>query len=200
MSAVPDRLKSTPQRYGPVARGLHRTLSILIALQLIGGLLALSAPVEHKIGILKLHAPLGILIGLVAAARIVWWIGFDRRPDDIAGLRRWQSLLAHLVHGLLYLLPLAAVFTGYALLSGSGANRFVFGDATGAFPDLYAAAGFGAHWLMVMLLTTFIAVHLCAAIYHELIKRDNLLARMRRDEPAPPTAPATAQITADSRT
>jgi cytochrome b561 len=186
------KLKSTPDRYGFVAVALHRTLSVLILLQIVGGLAAVGASAEKQIAILKLHAPLGILIGLVAALRIFWWVGFDRRPNDIAGMSRAQSITAHVVHGLLYLLPLAAAFTGYALLSGSGAGRFLSGEATGEFPDLRQAAGFGAHWLAVMLLIAFIALHVGAAVYHQVFQRDNLLARMRRDEPAPPTEPAPA--------
>ena len=196
---VDQSLKSTPDRYGRVARGLHRTLSILIGLQIVGGLIALGDSEAGKIGILKLHAPLGMLIGVLAAARIVWWIGFDRRPDDVAGMTRLQSLAAHGVHGLLYALPLAAVFTGSALLSRSGASAFVFGHAEGAFPDLRAAAGFGAHGTAVMLLILFIAVHILATIYHEFIKQDHLTARMRRDDPTPITAPADAEISAGSQ-
>jgi len=196
---VDQSLKSTPDRYGKVARGLHRTLSILICLQIIGGLIALGEPGAEKIGVLKLHAPLGALIGILAAVRIVWWIAYDRRPDDVAGMTPLQTLAAHGVHGLLYLLPLAAVFTGSALLSGSGASAFVFGDATGAFPDLRAAAGFGSHWIAVMLLIAFIAVHILATIYHEFIKQDHLTARMQRDAPTPLTAPAAAETSAGSQ-
>jgi len=132
------------------------------------------------------------LIGLVAALRLLWWLAIDRRPDDIAGMTPLQAGAAHVVHGLLYLLPLAAAFTGYALLSGSGAGGFVFGHATGAFPDLREAAGFGAHWIAVMLMVAFIGVHIYAAVYHQFFKQDNLWARMRRDGPAPPTAPEVA--------
>jgi cytochrome b561 len=197
---VDPSLKSTPERYGPVARALHRTLSVLILLQIIGGLVAVSSSAERQIGLLKLHAPLGMLIALVAALRLLWWLAFDRRPDDIVGMSRAQAVTAHVVHGLLYLLPLAAAFTGYALLSGSGAAGFVFGHATGALPDLRAAAGFGAHYIAVMLLVAFIGLHIYAAVYHQVVKKDNLLARMRRDEPAPLTAPAAAQTSAGSRT
>jgi cytochrome b561 len=196
---VDSSLKSSPQRYGSVARTLHRTLTVLILLQIAGGLAAVSASAERQIGILKLHAPLGMLIGIVAALRLIWWLGFDRRPDDVAGMTRAQSILAHVVHALLYLLPLAAVATGYGLLSGSGAGAFVFGHAKGAFPDLREAHGFGAHWISVMLLIAFIGLHVYAAMYHQHVKKDNLLARLRRDEPAPPTAPAALEAPAGSR-
>ncbi len=196
---VDSSLKSSPQRYGSVARALHRTLTVLIVLQLAGGLAAVSASAERQIAILKLHAPLGMLIGLVAVVRLIWWLGFDRRPDDVADMTPAQSILAHVVHALLYLLPLAAVATGYGLLNGSGAGTFVFGHATGAFPDLREAPGFGAHWLATMLLVAFLGLHVYAAMYHQYVKKDNLLARMRRDEPAPPTAPAAIEASAASR-
>ncbi len=189
---VDPSLKSTPRRYGSVARWLHLILSVLILLQIAGGLIAVGASPEGQIRILKLHAPLGMLIGLVAAVNMVWWAGFDRRPEQVAGMTPAQSALAHFVHGLLYVLPLAAAFTGYALLSGSGAGAFLSGQATGSFPDLREAPGFGAHWLAVMLLTAFVGLHIYATVYHQYFKRDNLVARMRRDEPTPPTESAAA--------
>jgi cytochrome b561 len=181
--------KSNRQRYGFVAVALHRTLSLLIFLQLLGGLVALRQSGDDKISILRLHAPLGLLIGLLAIARIVWWSVYDQRPDDIAGMPRYQALAAHFVHGLLYLLPIAAALTGYILLSRSGAWGVVFAQsADHVIPDFKASSGFLAHWIAVMSVASFVAIHICATCYHQFIKRDNILVRLRSNEPTPPTA------------
>ena len=180
--------KSSQQRYGFVAVAFHRTLSLLIFLQLLGGLIALRQSGDDKISIIRLHAPLGFLIGLLALARIVWWSIYDQRPDDIAGMPRYQAVAAHFVHSLLYLLPIAAALTGYILLNRSGAWEVVFAQSAGhVIPDFQTSPGFLAHWVAVISVTVFVAIHVCATCYHQLIKRDNILARLKSDEPAPPT-------------
>ena len=179
--------KSTPERYGSVAIALHRTVSFLIFLQIVGGLAAVSAEGASKIGLLKLHAPLGVVIGLVAAYRIYWWAFVDRRPNDIAGMPRVQSLAAHTVHALLYAAPVALAITGYALLKESGVS--LFGAQTGSAEKLDAYLANSWHMTMAIALVALLAVHVCATAYHQFIRQDNLIARMRPNEPAPPTEP-----------
>jgi cytochrome b561 len=152
---------------------------VLIVLQLIGGWAAARAEWSAKIGLLKFHAPLGLAIGLLTVLRILWWVAFDRKPDDVAGMPRAQAIAAKAVHGLLYLAPLALAASGFALLVLSGANRIVFGGAQAPLPDLTHFAPYKGHVAMAIALLALAAVHAGAALYHQFVVRDNLLARMR---------------------
>jgi cytochrome b561 len=171
--------KSTRERYGVVAVALHWSIAVLIVLQLLGGWAAVRADGAAKIGLLKFHAPIGVAIGLLAALRILWWLAFDRKPDDVAGMSRAQAIAARAVHGLLYLAPLALAASGFALLVMSGANRIVFGGGQAPLPDLTRFALFRGHVAMAIALLALVAAHVGAALYHQFVARDNLLARMR---------------------
>jgi cytochrome b561 len=38
-----------------------------------------------KAAILRLHAPIAVAVLALTDLRIVWWFGFDRKPDPIGG-------------------------------------------------------------------------------------------------------------------
>ena len=90
---------------------------------------------------------------------------------------RWQAKAASIVHGLFYVLILAMVASGVAMMVLSGAGEVII-TGQGALPDfdLYAPRqphGIGA-WVLIIL----IVVHVGAALYHHLVLRDGLIGRM----------------------
>src|SRR5690606_41051158 len=98
-------------------------------------------------------------------------------------ISRWQAWLAAAVHLLLYLLALAMPLTGWLYDSASGLRPFRwFGLAEVpklAAPD-EALAGIAQrlHVTLFWLLVALVAVHVGAALYHHLFRRDATLARM----------------------
>ena len=170
-------LKSTSDRYGSVAIAIHWiSAAAIIALFATGLLAADQADPAAKLALLRAHLPLGIGVLLLTLLRIVWWALADKRPAPPAGQAPWQDLLAKLVHGGLYVIVLAMAASGIATLVLSGALPAILAGTT--LPDFATVPPRLVHDIGGKLTLALFAAHVGAALYHQFIRRDRLLARM----------------------
>ena len=171
--------KSSPTRYGAVAITIHWLTALAIVGMLVSGLSASnSSDPETQFILLRGHAIMGSLIAVLTVFRIVWWLFIDRRPADQPGLSRAQAIAAHLVHYGLYAVILIMVGSGLATVIMTGANLQLFGTAPLPLPDFDLAPPMTVHGIASRLLIALMLGHIGAALWHQFIRRDRLLARM----------------------
>jgi cytochrome b561 len=126
------------------------------------------------------HKLVGLVILFVVIGRLAYRV-LRGAPADEPTIAPWQRIASHLNHWGLYLLLIAVPLAGYV-----GISRFPALDLFGLLslpgivaPDKAAAeTAFGVHKLLAMALLAMVAVHVAAALFHHLIRRDNVLARM----------------------
>lgn len=172
-------IKSSPTRYGAVAIAIHWITALAILGMLASGLLAAnSADEAAKITLLRGHAIMGSLIGVLTVLRVVWWVFFDKRPADQAGMSNSQALASHVVHYALYAVILVMVSSGFATVILTGANLQLFGTAPLPLPDFTLAPPFTVHGMLARVLIALLIGHIGAALWHQFVRRDHLLARM----------------------
>lgn len=171
-------MKSRPDQYGSVAVTIH-WLSALAILGLLasGFLAAQSLDPAIKTALLRLHVPLAITVLVLTLGRIVWWWAADRKPGPIAGTPAWQEAGARGVHFLLYLVLIVMLGSGIALLAMSGAGPVIMAGV-GTLPDFTDFPPRAAHGIGAFLLLLLLAAHVGAALYHQLLRRDNIFRRM----------------------
>jgi cytochrome b561 len=170
-------MKSTTDRYGAVAIALHWTSALAVVGALAGGLvMANSADPEIVRTILPIHIALGSTALVLTLARIVWWIWGDSRPEPVAGQKAAQELAARSVHALLYVAILVLGTSGIATVILSGAVPALLSGAP--LPDFDRLIPRMAHGLMSKALLVLLALHVGAALWHQLVRRDHLLARI----------------------
>jgi cytochrome b561 len=127
------------------------------------------------------HKSIGITILILALLRLVWRF-FGAVPADPPRAPRWQTLLAHGTHYLLYVLLFAIPFSGWLMSSARNFSVSWFGLVT--LPDLIAPnkAAYSflheAHEFMGDVLMYVAILHAVAALKHHFIDRDNVLRRM----------------------
>tara|TARA_R110002020_G_scaffold57516_6_gene158198 strand:- start:396 stop:932 length:537 start_codon:yes stop_codon:yes gene_type:complete len=171
--------KSSSSRYGGVAIAIHWITAVAILGMLISGLAAeRSTDAAGELTLLRAHAVTGVLVGLLTVLRIVWWLFADRRPPDQPGMPALQARASRLVHGALYVVILVMVGSGMATLILTGANQQLFGAAALPLPDFGTVLPFRTHDIVSKLLIALLIGHIGAALYHQFILRDRLLARM----------------------
>jgi cytochrome b561 len=172
-------LKSTSDRYGTVALLLHWTSAVLIVGLMVAGFRAASMidPMA-KANILRMHAPVGVAVLLLTLFRIGWWTFADRKPGDVEGMPRLQSMAAKAVHGLFYVAIVGLAASGIGLMAISGAGDVLFGGAPGPLPDFWAFAPRYGHAAMARLMLALLVLHVGAAFYHQFVRRDRVFARM----------------------
>lgn len=166
------------------ARILHWLMAICILSMLFIGVGMVASVSEKHSWLLAIHKPLGTTLLLLVCLRlgIRIWKGTPRLPADLPA---WQKSAAHASHILLYLLMFAMPLIGWAMVSASGNPVTVLGAwalpaITPENADLFAILRLAHRYLAYFLFLT-VLLHLAAALFHGLIRRDGVLASMITD-------------------
>lgn len=176
--------RGTPQSYGSPAIALHWALAAAIFVALPLGFLAAHAPDRGQAtSLLRIHVPLGILILLLTVARAIWRYRHAPPPSP-SGESHWLSALARVSHLLLYVVPISLSASGLALLALSGAGPIVFARARGTLPDFTQFPPMAVHAAAAFALIGLLGLHVAAVVYHQVYRRDGLLARMGIGSPS----------------
>ncbi|OAF06160.1 cytochrome B [Bradyrhizobium centrolobii] len=176
-------IRNTNAGWGNVARWLHWILALAII-----GMIAFGWWMNHiparpdRFFYRSIHADIGYVILLLTVLRLVWRT-VNPTPALPADSRPWQKLAARISHGALYLVVIVVIMLGWA---HSGAHIPDYSDFFGLVhvpqftsPDRAAAGAYeDRHIFFAYVLLALIAVHLIAALWHQFIRRDRVVARM----------------------
>jgi cytochrome b561 len=174
-------LRNTAENYGSVAKFLHWSIVVLVVVQFFLAESADELPDgPGKFQILAQHKSLGMLVLLLAVARIAWKVANKGLPGPIgSGLIKKAAAAGH---GLLYLLVLLQPVSGWAMTSAAGYPASLFGlfdfpALVSASPGLHEALE-ELHEGLFVTLVVVAAIHIAAALYHHFVLKDDVLRRM----------------------
>jgi cytochrome b561 len=166
--------------YNAVAKILHWSIAVLIALQLG---LGWTMPEVHKDtrpdGEIGWHIAVGVLIVLLVAARVMWRA--LRPPTGTDNDHGWMRRLASATHILLYLLMIIVPVLGWA---NAGSRDWVVGIGPLHLPRLMPAGSKLGHDMgdihgdLAVVLAVVIGLHVAGGLYHQFIRKDDTLLRM----------------------
>lgn len=167
----------TPKRYHPVHVALHWIIAALVIFFLLVGSFVMSPmPNSEETGALSMHAMFGPLLGLLIVIRLATRFLLKRPAPADAG-HPFLNFAAQAVHILLYLGVFAMLFSGANLSRAYGLNDILAGN--GSMPeDLFVYPQRFMHGILANLLLALTGLHVAAALYHQFVRKDNLLARM----------------------
>ena len=171
-------LRSSPERYGAVIIAIHWLTALALLAMLGTGLAAANtADAAGELVLLRVHAIMGAAVGALTLFRIVWWLAVDTPPRE-AEPSRGRAMAARLVHFGLYGVILVMVASGIATILLTGAGAQLGGAAPLPLPDFTLAPPFTVHGILARVLIVLLAGHIGAALWHQFVRRDRLLARM----------------------
>ena len=175
--------RSNTGRYHGAAIALHWLIAVLI----VGGyylgwiMTAIPGFTPTKLKYISWLKWIGVTVLMLAVARVLWR-ATHRAPALDSATPAWQKAAAHVVHGLLYLLMLAIPVSGYLYSSAAGIQVVYLGIVplpTFIGPDQALKATLRTvHVLLNYTLLALVAMHVLAALKHQFVDRDGLLARM----------------------
>jgi cytochrome b561 len=174
-------MKRPQQRFNLLGRLLHWTMAVLVlAMLFIGiGMVSTISPRYHML--LAIHKSIGIVILVLVAIRLINRL-INPPPPLPADLPGWQVLAATASHLMLYALMLGLPLVGWAMLSAAGYPIVVFGSLHLPAILPHDTAVFAAlrttHTVLALLLFATFLAHLGAALFHALIRRDEVLPSM----------------------
>lgn len=172
---------TTYPRYTATAIALHWLLAVAILASLLVGNFMSDLPISPlRLKLVNWHKWAGVTILALSLLRLAWRL--THRPPPDVPMAHWQLAAAHATHWAMYLLFLAVPLAGWAYSSAAGFPVVWFGVL--ALPDFVtpdkalAASLKALHALLAYTLAALVALHVAAAIKHQLVDRDGLLARM----------------------
>ena len=169
-----------PARYHTALVALHWLLALLLIVALSMGTFALktvpnSSP--DKIDALRGHMIAGGLILLLTLVRLAVRLKTAHPAPASTGYALLDRL-APATHWALYGLVLLMAGSGVAMSVLAGLPGIVFGGVGSLQVNFDALPPRAVHGIVAKLLMLLIAMHIAAALYHQFVRRDGLLARM----------------------
>lgn len=173
----------TIERYDRFAMLMHWLVGLLLLGQIsFGWLLSQYARgTPEKAMAINLHKSSGLVLALLVVIRILWRLR-HRPPAYPAWLTAQQARLIRAGHGVLYFCMIAMPLTGY-LASNFSRHGINFFNAYPLPPwgtddkSIYGLLN-GAHDVLAFVFTAAVIGHIALALYHRIIARDGLSARM----------------------
>ena len=182
----------TVTRYDSVAMTLHWVIALLI----LGDFALAESFARFNPGdtlyfasAYDLHMAVGLCVVLLSAIRIAWRLTHRRPPLPEMGVL--LRALARISHSLLYVFMLMAPLSGWLVLSLRHQQTSVFGLFRWAWPTLPAVATMShservawhdallpAHIWVSYAGLCLVGLHVAAALYHHVARRDDVLTRM----------------------
>ncbi|MFM2390925.1 MAG: hypothetical protein RLZZ437_2480 [Pseudomonadota bacterium] len=172
-----------PAAYRPMARALHWLSALLVLATFPAGVImlqeGLSRPVQNSL--FMFHKNIGVVILLLVLARIAYRLA-NPPPPLPASISTAQARIAGVVHVLLYTFLIVMAVSGYIRVVAGGFPLEVW-DALGV-PRLVekskelADQAKAIHGTARFALFALILMHVGAALYHGLIRKDGVFSRM----------------------
>ncbi|GAC1672957.1 MAG: cytochrome b [Steroidobacteraceae bacterium] len=182
-------------QFTPLQRALHWVMAICILTMLFVGVGMVSTIEPKYLTLVSLHKPLGIVILALAVLRLMvrWRYGAPPLPSDMP---EPMKLAARLSHVLFYLLMIAMPLIGWAMLSAADYPVVAAGIHLPAILSPNAEMHsmlWNTHRLLAFCFFALILLHLAAALFHALVRRDGVFDAMA---PFPVHPPSDIAITA----
>jgi len=180
------------ERFTPPQRFLHWLMALCILAMLFIGVGMVSTVEPKYLTLVSIHKRLGTLIFILALIRIFVRLRYHAPPLP-ADLPEPLKLAAQVSHYVLYALMIAMPLIGWGMLSAAAYPVRLWGGLylPSILPqsDRLHTALWNAHFYLAFLFYAVILMHVAAALFHALIRRDGVFEAMgpvlRRDESAP---------------
>ncbi len=165
-------LKNSHTQYGLIARLLHWTsVVMLLTIIVVASQFADQAPGPEQLELISLHSSIGIMLLMLMITRLIWR-NLNPNPIHSYSIKSWQKLLAISLHRSIYLIIIAQCVLGVLMLL-TGGETFRFFDLFELPPLLEKASPIhekilGFHYLISVMIYPLFAIHITAAIYHQI--------------------------------
>lgn len=179
-----EQAAALQHRYSLGAIILHWLIAFAIIANWIIAQIAEDLPKAEEQALMGTHVALGMTVLILTVLRIIWRI-MHKPPPPNPDHARWERVLAHVVHKLLYVLMLGLPLSGYFMVqTGTGGMAI---DMFGLFdfPATEMAKNHdthetleGVHELFANAMLGLFVLHVVGAWKHQLLDRDGTVLRM----------------------
>ena len=178
------------ERFTYIAIFFHWGVAALILANI---LIAWQFPLVHgplRAAVFQIHKSIGITVLLLSVLRLAWRM-LNPPPPFANTMRAWEKESSKIVERSFYFIMLALSLTGWALSSAADLHVPIVLFGIVHWPDIpfigtlpfdtklgVYSLSVAAHHLLAKITYGLVALHVLAALRHQFIKRDLVLARM----------------------
>ena len=174
---------SSAAAYKPVAKVFHWVTALLVLLTIPVALIMTTPGIERSLQdpLFLFHKNIGVVLLVLVAARLAYRL-FNPPPPLPHDMPHSQRFIAEATHWLLYGLLLAMAISGFIRVTAAGFPLEVF-DRFGIQnlvprSETLADTAKQIHAVLRFPLIALIVLHISAALYHAIVKRDGVARRM----------------------
>lgn len=172
-------LNDSQQRYGLITRTFHWFMAVLVLQQFFKFADYINDG-KHWLGDTfgPFHTSIGALIMLLAVLRLFWALKQKANRPHTSGL---AGKAARITHRIMYFCLIVMPPLGVLYIYGKGYPVKLFGSVLLeklATETPWMIAVGELHAILAFVLVALVLAHLCGAIYHHVIRRDDTLKRM----------------------
>lgn len=169
--------------YRPLARALHWSVALIVLAMIPAGLVMIQEGLDRPLQnlLFMFHKNVGVIVLFLMFWRLAYRTAHPPPPlpDSVP---HWQQRIAGLTHALLYISVLVMALSGYVRVVAGG-FPLEWWDTIGLprlapRSDAVAAAAKSIHWATHYVVIALVTVHVGAALFHAVIKRDGVFSRM----------------------
>ncbi|MBV8662836.1 MAG: cytochrome b [Hyphomicrobiales bacterium] len=174
-------MTSKLHRFTPLQRFLHWLMAACILAMLFIGVGMVATVKPKYLALISIHKSLGVVILVLALIRLAVRLRYGA-PALPADLPAPMKLGAELSHYALYALMIAMPLLGWAMLSAADYPIVLLGGVR--LPSLLPASEqlhtllWNAHYYLAFAFFALILLHLAAALFHGLVRRDGVFESM----------------------
>jgi cytochrome b561 len=174
-------MSESRQRFTVLQRGLHWLMAVCLFAMLFIGVGMVSTIEPKYLTLVSIHKPLGIAILVLALIRLLVRLrsGAPALPADLPPP---MKLAAHLSHYAFYALMIGMPLLGWGMLSAAAYPVVLFGGVhlPAILPqsDRLHTLLWGAHFYLAFAFFGLILMHVAAALFHALVRRDGVFEAM----------------------
>jgi cytochrome b561 len=174
-------MSSVHMRFTVLQRLLHWVMAVCILAMLFIGVGMVSTIMPKYLTLVSIHKPLGIAILVLALIRLAVRLRSGAPPLP-ADLPEPMKLAAYLSHYALYALMIGMPLIGWAMLSAAAYPVVLFPGVhlPAILPqsDSLHSLLWDAHFYLAFALFALILMHVAAALFHALVRRDGVFETM----------------------
>jgi cytochrome b561 len=168
-------------RFTVLQRALHWLMALCILAMLFIGVGMVSTVMPKYLTLVSIHKPLGISILVLALVRLVVRLRYGA-PSLPVDLPEPMKLAAYLSHYALYALMIGLPLIGWGMLSAAAYPVVLYGGVhlPAILPqsDSLHALLWDAHFYLAFAFFALILLHVAAALFHALVRRDGVFEAM----------------------
>jgi cytochrome b561 len=171
------------KRYGALAMGFHWLMALLVAAMFALAWVMFTTPEgdPRVIRPIVLHKSIGVVVLALALLRLIWR-QINPPPPLPPEMPAVLRVAAQVTHRALYLLLIAVPILGWLMSTARGITTAPFGlfklpnviEKNESLAEQLSTA----HIVLALTLLALIVLHVAAGVFHHVVRRDEILARM----------------------